>query len=278
MKNILIIIITLLLTSIQIKAQNQKEKLDSIDLALQIENLSPANQKQIIEKLYGQPKYQIKTIGILVYDGVNDLDMMAPRYVLSQVLGAQIKLISTKPGPFKTIKGLEIMPNSTIDSVNQLDILVIPGGFKSTVIETYNSKLIDWIKMIDRQSIFTTSVCTGGWILGATGLLENKRASTNWYREDEMLKKYKAISVDERYTRDGKYWTSAGVTAAMDMCLAILQDIYSSKYVQAVMLDMEYDPSPPVKGGRVDNTNWAVKSLIQKFYDLNLQPIFNSKK
>ncbi len=107
-------------------------------------------------------------------------------------------------------------------------------------------------------------------------MLENKKASTNWYREEEFLKKYKATPANERYTQDGKYWTSAGVTAGMDMSLAIIQDIYGEKYTQAIMLDMEYDPLPPIKGGTPQNTNWAVYWMMKAMYDAGVNPIIDS--
>ena len=78
--------------------------------------------------------------------------------------------------------------------------------------------------MIDKNTYYTTSVCTGSWILGATGLLKDKNVSSNWYRAEEIMKMYGAHFKPERYVQDGKYWTSAGVTAGMDMALGI--DVY----------------------------------------------------
>lgn len=111
------------------------------------------------------------------------------------------------------------------------------------------------------------------WILGATGLLEGRRASTNWYREEEFLKKYKAIPANERYTRDGKYWTSAGVTAGMDMSLALLNDNWGQRYTQGVMLDMEYDPAPPIQGGTPEKTGWLVEWMVKAMYDAGVDPL-----
>ena len=261
--------------------ENQPEKVvtsrkDSLLLVKEIENFSPENHINSMELFFGKPKYTIKNIGILVYDGVNDLDVMGPRYVLGQAMGVKTKLISIKPGNIKTVMGVEIVPNTVIDSVSQLDILIIPGGFTGTIEAAYNKDLHEWIRKIDETTKYTGAVCTGVWVLGATGLLENKKASTNWYREEEFLKKYKAIPANQRYTQDGKYWTSAGVTAGMDMSLAIMKDIYGDKYAQAIMLDMEYEPKPPIEGGSVEKTNWAVNWMMKTMYDGGINPLIDS--
>ena len=262
-------------------AKQQPEKVvmsqgDSLKLAKEIENFSPENHVNSMDMIFGKPKHDIKTIGILVYDGVNDLDVMGPRYVLGLAMGVKTKLIAIKQGNIKTVMGVEIVPNTVIDSVSQLDILIIPGGFKGTIEAAYNQNLHEWIRKIDKTTKYTGAVCTGVWVLGATGLLENKKASTNWYREEEFLKKYKAIPANQRYTQDGKYWTSAGVTAGMDMSLAIMKDIYGDKYAQAIMLDMEYDPQPPIEGGTPEKTNWAVKWMMKAMYDGGVNPLIDS--
>lgn len=263
------------------EAQQQPEKVtisqeDSIKLAKEIENPSPENHYNSMNIIFGKPKHNIRTIGILVYDGVNELDVMGPRYVLGQAMGAKTQLIALKQGNIKTTMGVEIVPNTVIDSVSELDILIIPGGFSGTIEAAYNNNLHDWIRKIDQKTKYTGAVCTGVWILGATGLLENKRASTNWYREEEFLEKYKAIPANERYTQDGKYWTSAGVTAGMDMSLAIMKDIYGNRYAQGIMLDMEYDPYPPIEGGTPEKTNWVVKWMMKAMYDGGVNPLIDS--
>ena len=207
---------------------------DSLKIASEIEHATPENHARTMELIFGKPKYAIRNIGILVYDGVNDLDLMGPRYVLGQAMGANTKLIGIKPGHIQTVMGVEIVPETVIDSVTQLDILIIPGGFQGTIEAAYNKPLHDWIR-----------------------------------------KKYKALPANQRYTQDGKYWTSAGVTAGMDMSLAIMKDIYGDRYAQAIMLDMEYDPLPPIEGGTPDKTNWAVRWMMKAMYDGGVNPLIH---
>ena len=236
------------------------------------EQVTADNHAWVMDAILGKPKAAIKTIGILVYDGVNDLDFMGPRYVLGQA-GAKTQLIGIKPGPIKTVMGVQVVPDTTIDEVTQLDILVVPGGFNGTIEAAYDRKVLDWIRAIDKTTTYTAAVCTGGWILGATGLLEGKRATTNWYRREEFLKKYKAIPTNERYVHDGKYWTAAGVTAGLDMSLAILNDNWGEKFTQGVMLDMEYDPAPPIRGGTPEKTGLLVHWMMKAMYGAGVDPL-----
>ena len=218
----------------------------------------------------------VKTIGILVYDGVNELDVFGPRYVLTQDMQSQLQLIALEPGPVTTVTGLTFEPNTTIDQVDSLDILIIPGGFRGTIEAAYDEEVLDWIRKIDQTTTFTSAICTGGWILGATGLLEGKRATTNWYRAEEYMTKYGAEFTHERFTRDGKIWTAAGVTAGMDMALAMLAELRGEAYAQGVMLDMEYDPAPPITGGSPNATPASVFQMMQGMYDMGVQPLVDS--
>lgn len=218
-------------------------------------------------------KHTIETIGILVYDGVNSLDVFGPRYVLNQIMGVDLKMIALKPGNVKTVMGIEFVPDAIIDDIDTLDILVIPGGAKGTIEASYNKKLQQWIRQIDQNSTYTTSVCTGGWILGSTGLLKGRRATTNWFQAEEFLTKYGAEFTNERFTRDGKYWTSAGVSAGMDMSLALLDEIAGRDYAQGVMLDMEYDPAPPFEGGSPEKTSPKVLNFMTTMYKAGIDPI-----
>lgn len=110
-------------------------------------------------------------------------------------------------------------------------------------------------------------------MLGATGLLEGRRATTNWFRREEFLKKYKAIPTNERYVQDGKYWTSAGVTAGIDMALAIVHDNWGERYAQGIMLDLEYDPHPPIAGGTPDKTSPLVLWMMKAMYGAGIDPL-----
>lgn len=224
------------------------------------------------------PKHPIKNIGIYVYDGVNSLDAFGPYHVLGELMNVNVFFVAKQKGFIHNQRGIKIEASKSIDEVKQLDILVIPGGAKETFMQTQDSDLLDWIKMIDKNTYYTTSVCTGSWILGATGLLKDKNVSSNWYRAEEIMKMYGAHFKPERYVQDGKYWTSAGVTAGMDMALGIVKDLMGEQYTQGAMLDLEYDPKPPINAGSVTKTDGLVVEMMQTMYDMGLQSLLAAEK
>ncbi|WP_062056376.1 DJ-1/PfpI family protein [Aquimarina longa] len=280
MKKLLLSILIISLTSCVTKNTSEpiskSKNMGSKVLLDSIPEITEENHDMLMDMLFGKPKHIIKNIGILVYDGTNSLDVMGPRHILGQILSAKTQFIGMKPGTFITTDRVEITVDAVIDSVNQLDILIIPGGFQGTVKNVYDDKLHNWIRKIDKTTVYTASVCTGAWVLGATGLLKNKKATTHWYKAEEMLEKYGAEYVNKRYVKDGKYWTSAGVTAGMDMSLAIINDILGENYTEGVMLDMEYDPQPPIEGGTPDKTSLMMHYMMKSMYDSGLEPLVDS--
>ena len=225
------------------------------------------SDEEIGQGILTEEKIKINSIGILVYDGFFDLDAFGPHSVLSSMVEADVFFVAEKKGPVKTSSGIEISVTKSIEEVDRVDILVIPGGTVGTVRASKNQNLINWIKRIDQTTKYTASVCTGAWILGEAGLLENKKATTNWYRAKEKIETYNAKFVQERYVQDGKLWTSAGVSAGIDMCLALINEIKGETYTKMVMLNLEYDPKPPLKGGSVENTNKGLVNYMSGMYD-----------
>ncbi len=267
------VLVIICLSSCQNKKKGKVQQ-EVANQSLDVENMTHEEAMQLVRI----KDHSVKNVGILVYEGVNDLDALGPRYVFKNIMGTNVVTVALKPGNIKTVMGLEFVPDTTIDQVDSLDILVVPGGFKQTIENAYNDELLQWIRDIDKTTQYTTSVCTGGWILGKTGLLKGKKAFGNWFRAKEILTENGASFTGERYTQDGKYWTSAGVTAGMDMSLAILAELTGEDYTQAVMLDMEYDPAPPIEGGSVEKTKPEVLHFMQTMYATMADPIFEKAK
>lgn len=236
-------------------------------------NLEKKRRKEMMDIMNTKSKLPVKTIGIYLYNGYQTIDAMGPYEVLSQLGGAKVFFIAKEKGFVKNQSGVRIQVDTTMDKVKKLDILLIPGGAVETFMQTQDASVLQWIRAIDSTSIYTASVCTGAWILGATGLLTGKNVTTNWYRAEEMMTKYGAHFKQERWVKDGKYWTSAGVTAGLDMSIAIINELKGEKYAQAVMLNLEYDPAPPVNGGSVKKTPAIVVDLMKEMYDIGLKPL-----
>jgi len=234
--------------------------------------------KQMMDILFTPPKVPIKKIGILLYDGYNTLDAMGPYHTLAEIMGAKTYFIAKKRGVVKNQRGLEVKVDSSFQDVSSLDILVIPGGAGETFMQTQDTATLNWIRKIDKTTKYTASVCTGSWILGATGLLKGKNASSNWYRAEEVMKMYGANYKEGRWVQDGKYWTSAGVSAGIDMSLAIIDDLLGRKYTEAVMLDLEYDPKPPYDAGVPKKSDPLVADMMKEMYDMLLLPLIQGEQ
>ncbi len=239
-------------------------KNNSSDKQIAIKDTKPTTT---LAQTFPEPKVKIKTVGILLYDGYSTLDAMGPYQVLSGMRGAKTFFVGRHRGAIENDNGMKVVADTSIDEIKQLDILIIPGGFRETYAATKDTALLSWIKMIDANSKYTCSVCTGAWILGATGLLKDRQATTHWYGKKILADDFGAKVEDKRYVHDGKYWTSAGITAGMDMSLALLNEIAGEQYTKATMLNLEYDPQPPFKGGSEQNTDKDLVELMRKSYD-----------
>ncbi|MGB5821796.1 MAG: DJ-1/PfpI family protein [Saonia sp.] len=238
--------------------------------------LDALSHDKLMAIMYEAPRDTIKTIGILLYDGYFSLDAMGPHSVLSSMYPAKTFFIAREKGIVTSNNGLKTQVDTTMADVTELDILLVPGGTSETYRATKDRELLNWVKAMDQRTKYTTSVCTGSWILGAAGLLKGKNATTNWYRAKEKMNAYGAHFVKERYTNDGKYWTSAGVSAGIDMSLALVDHIMGRNYADFVMLNLEYDPDPPFDGGAPEKADPVVLFMTQKMYDLSIDPIIDA--
>lgn len=212
-------------------------------------------------------------VGILVYDGFFTLDAIGPLAVLSQMEGAEVHLI--RVGDKEEIKSGRthlIVPLSMSD-VSALDLLLVPGGSDGTWEMVQNSEVLEWIQMIDANSRYTTSVCTGSWVLGSAGLLENRQATTNWYRAGQMMERFGAQFQPVRYIADGKYWTSAGVSAGIDMSFALIADMRGEEAAQTAMMRLYYHPEPPIDAGTPEKTDDLVLDMMHQMYDFLMVPL-----
>jgi putative intracellular protease/amidase/YHS domain-containing protein len=229
-------------------------------------------------EVFPKPKVIVKTIGILLYDGYTTLDAMGPYQVLSEMMGVKVFFVGRYKGAISNTRGLKVQVDTSINEVKHLDILVIPGGLKETYLAAKDKDLLNWIKAIDSNTEYTASVCTGAWILGATGVLKNREATTHWYGKKILNKEFGANIKDSRYVVSGKYWTSAGVTAGMDMCLALMNEIMGEKYTKTAMLDLEYDPKPLYKAGSETNSDKEIVEIMRSIYDKNMETVLHPEK
>ncbi len=138
----------------------------------------------------------------------------------------EISILSSDGAPLRTSSGLEIVPHGDFSSAPaRLDTLIVAGGHGSGK-ASVDPATVEWIARTSARARRTASVCTGAFLLAAAGLLDGRRATTHWASASELARRYPAVRVDPEpiFLRDGDVWTSAGVTAGMDLALALVEE------------------------------------------------------
>jgi len=198
----------------------------------------------------------------LLFESITALDAIGPYEVLSRLPGADVKFVGEEVGPVSTDNGfLRLVADHRIDDVDSADLLLIPGGWGTRRLTT-DARVLEWVRAIDATTQYTTSVCTGSLVLGAAGLLEGKRATTHWAMH-ERLADVGAIPTKERVVDEGRIVTAAGVSAGIDMALALVAKIAAPELAQAIQLGIEYDPQPPYDTGSVDKAPAALVEAVR---------------
>jgi transcriptional regulator GlxA family with amidase domain len=156
------------------------------------------------------------------------------------------------------------MADTGINDEIAADMLIVPGGRRAGVQrEMGEERVLGWMAVLDNVTTRTCSVCTGSILLGAAGLLEGRRASTHWGARD-YLGHFGATYSGERVTEDGKYLTSAGVSAGIDLGLTLCAEIAGREMAEAVQLSMEYDPRPPFDAGNFRDATPERLAMVAK--------------
>jgi transcriptional regulator GlxA family with amidase domain len=199
---------------------------------------------------------------IVLYDRFTALDAIGPYEVLSRLPGASVTFVAAKPGPVRTDNGmLTLVVERSLEQAGRPDIVLVPGG-PGDVVAHAGPAVLDWLRTVDETTTWTTSVCTGSLVLAAAGLLEGKRATTHWLAF-EQLRRLGVEPVAERVVFDGKLVTAAGVSAGIDMALALAARVAGETVAQAIQLGIEYDPQPPFDAGSPQNAPAEIVELLR---------------
>jgi transcriptional regulator GlxA family with amidase domain len=151
-------------------------------------------------------------------------------------------LIAQSLDPIVCAKGLSINPSVTMEDCPRLDFLLVPGG-EGTLKEVDNPVLIRFIEEQARGCQAVLSVCTGSFLLHRAGLLSGKTATTHWAWLDRLRALGDVEVVEERYVRDGRVWSAAGISAGIDLMLALIASVAGDEAAGKVQFRTEYYPS-----------------------------------
>jgi transcriptional regulator GlxA family with amidase domain len=200
-------------------------------------------------------------VAILIFEKLTALDAVGPYEVLRSVPGWEVQFVGPEKGPVRTDSGaLGLSADYSLADVSEADIVLVPGGEGNRPL-LQDEAVLSWLRRIDEQTKWTTSVCTGSLVLGAAGLLEGKRATSHWLFL-EQLREFGADPVGGRYVEDGKVLTAAGVSAGIDMALHLVELEAGPEVAQAVQLGIEYDPQPPHDSGSPAKAATPIVELV----------------
>ncbi|MFB6850642.1 GlxA family transcriptional regulator [Streptomyces sp. NPDC056373] len=169
-----------------------------------------------------------RTVLAVLFDGLQSLDVTGPLEVFAgaDVIspGAyRIRTASLDGAPVRTTSGLTLVPDESLAGARDPDILLVPGGPGSL---RPDPRLVDWVRERGPRASRLVSVCTGAAVLAGAGLLDGRRATTHWAYCDRLAREHPAVEIDPDpvYVRDGHISTSAGVTAGIDLALALVEE------------------------------------------------------
>jgi cyclohexyl-isocyanide hydratase len=204
-------------------------------------------------------------IGFVIFPNLTQLDFTGPLQVLSRVPGSAMHIIAKSEAPVPSDCGLSLVPTHTFATSPQLDLICVPGGF-GVVEAIRDPQTVDFVRGQAKGAKYVTSVCTGAFVLGAAGLLKDRRATTHWAYTD-LLPLVGATYQKARVVRDGALVTAGGVTSGIDFGLSIAAELAGEDAAQGIQLTIEYDPDPPFDSGHPDRAHETVKAKLTGRYE-----------
>ena len=193
-------------------------------------------------------KVKSKTLAIVLFPKFETLDVFGPVEMWGRLENYEVVTVSEHGGVVTSGQGIDTMTDYSFEDAPQFDIIMIPGGI-GTRTEVNNPVMLDFLRKQDEGTEYTTSVCTGSAVLAKAGILDGRKATSN-----KMAWKF-ATSQDgdviwqpsARWVEDGKYVTSSGISAGIDMALALVEDLEGRAKAENVAKVAEYlwndDPS-----------------------------------
>ena len=200
-----------------------------------------------------------RRVGFLVYPDCQILDVCGPfeafhfaHHWLRQLgktaePGYRSIIMATAPGRIRTMSGMEIVATHGYDEISDgLDTLIVAGGLGVEQACT-DEALVEWVRSMAPRARRVASICSGAFMLAAAGLLHQRRATTHWLFSNLLAKAYPSIEVDASmlFVRDGNIYTSGGITAGIDLALALVEEDVGQEVMLAVARTMVVFPRRP---------------------------------
>jgi transcriptional regulator GlxA family with amidase domain len=185
----------------------------------------------------------MRSIALAIFPGVQALDVAGPLDVFAEANGFlaaderyAITVVGTEPGPFRASNGLAMSPDRIVGAPgDRYDMILVAGG-PGLPVEPPDRQLADWLVEATPRTARYGSVCTGAFVLGHAGLLDGRNVTTHWQDARRLAELFPAakVDLDSIYLRDGRLVTSAGVTAGIDLTLALVAEDHGPVLALAV--------------------------------------------
>ena len=158
-------------------------------------------------------------------------------------------------------RGFQFVPTVSFSQAPQYDLLVVPGG-PGVDDAMLNRSIVEFVRDQAKHAAYVFGICTGSLLLAATGCLTGRRASCHWQAVD-FLSRFGVVPSRQRMTVDGRFFTSGGVTAGIDMALKVVGELVGTEAAEGIQLLLEYDPEPPFHAGTPETAPSAVVERLE---------------
>lgn len=216
-----------------------------------------------------------KTVAILALPGVQLLDVSGPLDVFAQAnIEAcrrfyELRVVACESGPIRSSSGVRLLPDAIAgQSDERLDTVLVAGAPSADRL-VLPVGVLAWLRDSARRARRYGSVCTGAFVLAAAGLLDGRRVTTHWAAAEALARAHPSVTIDEDalYVRDGKLRTAAGVTAGLDLALALVEEDLGrelARRVAAQLVMFFKRPGGQLQFSRKGQTRPAGRSVLQE--------------
>jgi transcriptional regulator GlxA family with amidase domain len=184
-----------------------------------------------------------RTLGVVLFPDFESLDVFGPVEMFGNLTGlVNVTMVAREAGPVRTAQGPRVIADHGIASCPPLDLVMVPGGV-GTREAIADTALLAWLRAVAASAELVMSVCTGTELLAQAGLLDGRRATTNKMLFTRLESEWPAVQWvrEARWVEDGKFVTSSGVSAGMDMALAVIGTLIGPQASEALATGTEYE-------------------------------------
>lgn len=184
-----------------------------------------------------------RTLGVVLFPGFETLDVFGPVEMFGNLTGMlNVTTVAREAGPVPSAQGVRVIADHGIADCPPLDLVMVPGGM-GTRDAIGDAALLAWLRACSASAELTMSVCTGTELLAEAGLLDGRRATTNKMMFTSLESQWPQVQWvrEARWVEDGKFVTSSGVSAGMDMALAVIAKLIGPQASEAIATGTEYE-------------------------------------